>query len=346
MSPSRTTPLRGAIIGAGYFSQFQYEAWTRIPEVSMVAASNRTLAKAEEKCREYEIPRAYSDWKEMIDLEKPDFVDIITPPPTHSEICQYLAERDIHIICQKPLAPTYEESAAMAERAASSNSRFMVHENFRWQPWYREIKKFMNDGRLGELFSIYFMARMGDGWGENAYLDRQPYFRDYPRLLVFETAVHWLDTYRFLGGEISSIYAKLDRRNPIIAGEDSGLIVCNFESGATGTFDGNRYNEALTDDSRFTFGEMRVDGSKGHLQMDLSGDIIFKPLGKPVQNIEYEHPKVNFASDCCFHLQRHFVDQLLSNQPFEGEVDDYLKTLQLVEACYQSARTGQVSNLQ
>ena len=345
MSTTSTSPLTGAIIGAGYFSQFQYEAWTRIPEVNLVAASNRTVSKAEEKCAQYGIPRAYSEWKEMVEVEKPDFVDIITPPNTHLEICRYLAERNIHMICQKPLAPTYEESDKIAEIAASTNARFMVHENFRWQPWYRKIKELLDDGTLGELFSIYFLARMGDGWGEDAYLDRQPYFRDYPQLLVFETAVHWLDTYRYLGGEVSSIYAKLDKRNPVIAGEDCGLIICNFESGATATLDANRYNEALTDDARFTFGTLRLDASKGHLQMDLNGDLLFKPLGEEPRTIEYDHPRLNFAGDCCYHLQRHFVDHLLSGQPFEAEAEDYLKTLQLVEACYESAETGQVVTL-
>ena len=340
-----SSPLSGAIIGAGYFAQFQYEAWTRIPEVQIVAASNRTIAKAEEQCAQYHIPRAYSDWKEMIDIEKPDFVDIITPPETHLEICQYLAERHIHMICQKPLAPTYEESEAIAQVAASTDARFMVHENFRWQPWYRKIKELLEDGTIGELFSIYFLARMGDGWGDDAYLDRQPYFRDYPKLLVFETAVHWLDTYRYLGGEVQSIFAKLDKRNPVIAGEDCGLIICNFQSGATATLDANRYNEALTDDARFTFGTLRLDGSNGHLQMDLNGDLLFKPLGKVPEVIEYEHPRLNFAGDCCYHLQRHFVNQLLSGKPFESEADDYLKTLKLVDACYESSATGQVITL-
>lgn len=342
MANRPSTPLKGAIIGAGYFSQFQYEAWTRIPEVEMVAASNRTLSKAEEKCSKYGIPRAYSDWKDMVDQEKPDFVDIITPPPTHLEICRYLAERDIHMICQKPLAPTFEESLELAKIVKGSKARFMVHENWRWQPWYRKIRQLLDAGLLGELFSIYFFMRMGDGWGDDAYLDRQPYFQEYPRLLVFETGVHFLDTFRFLGGEIASIYARLDKRNPVIAGEDSGLIVCNFSSGAMATLDANRYNEALTDDARFTFGTMRVDGSKGHLQMDLDGNLLFKPLGKEARNIEYEHPRKNFGSDCCYHLHRHFVDQLLAGQPFEGEIDDYLKTLHLVEACYESSKTGQV----
>ena len=124
-----------------------------------------------------------------------------------------------------------------------------------------------------------------------------------------------------------------------------GLFICNFKNGATATLDANRYNEALTDDARFTFGTLRLDGSNGHLQMDLNGDLLFKPLGKVPEKIEYEHPKLNFAGDCCYHLQRHFVDQLMSEQPFESEATDYLKTLRLVEACYESADTGQVVTL-
>ena len=345
MSSPPPSPIKGAVIGAGYFSQFQYEAWTRIPEVEIVAASNRTLEKAEEKCREFNIPKAYEDWKRMIEAEKPDFVDIITPPSTHLEICGFLAERDIDMICQKPLTPSHQENMALAEIIKKSEARFMVHENWRWQPWYRKIKTLLEEGVLGELFSIQFLMRMGDGWGEDAYLDRQPYFRDYPRLLIFETGVHFLDTFRFLGGEVSSIYAKLDKRNPVIAGEDSGLVICHFENGATATLDANRFNEARTEDARFTFGTMRIDGSKGHLEMDLAGDLTSKPLGKPSRTIEYDHPRVNFASDCCYHLQRHFVEQVLSEQPFEAEVEDYLKTLELVEACYESSKTSQVVHL-
>ena len=45
----------------------------------------------------------------------------------------------------------------------------------------------------------------------NAYLDRQPFFRDYPRLLIYETGVHFIDTFRFLLGEVEEVYANLRR---------------------------------------------------------------------------------------------------------------------------------------
>jgi hypothetical protein len=59
-----------------------------------------------------------------------------------------------------------------------------------------------------------FRMRMGDGWGEDAYLARQPYFRKMPRMLVYETGVHFIDTFRFLAGEIERVYCALLRPPP------------------------------------------------------------------------------------------------------------------------------------
>ena len=111
--------LRGVGIGAGYFAPFQYEAWTRIPEVEIVAIYNRTEERARALMAQYGIPRFYGDWKEMLDRERPDFVDIITPPETHEEMCAFAAARGIHIICQKPLAPTYEASQRIVDDSAA-----------------------------------------------------------------------------------------------------------------------------------------------------------------------------------------------------------------------------------
>ena len=333
--------LRAVGIGAGYFSGFQYEAWNRIPEVRMVAISNRTESKAREKMAEHSISRYYADWREMIDCERPDFVDVITPPETHSEICAHAAARGAAIVCQKPLAPTLAESARIVRNAHESSVRFMVHENFRWQPWYREIKRMLDDGDLGDPTHLYFRMRTGDGWGDDAYLARQPFFRDYPKLLVYETAVHFIDTFRYLLGEVVEVYARLRRLNPVIRGEDTGQILLAFESGATAILDANRYNEAEVDNPRFTFGELRLDASRGHLAMEADSSMRFKPLGGPIRPIEYERANVHFAGDCVYRLQRHFVDCLIGDREFESHGDDYLRTLAVVDAVYKSAETGQ-----
>jgi D-apiose dehydrogenase len=340
--------LRGICLGAGYFSRYQYEAWTRIPEVEILAVCNRNEEKARQVADTYGIPRAaaWGQMEALLDEVRPDFIDIITPPETHLEAVRLAAVRGIPVICQKPLAPTLEESRQIVGVAGDAGIRFLVHENWRWQPWYREIKRQLDEGTLGELFSISVRMRMGDGWQPDAYLARQPFFRTYPRLLVYETAVHFLDTFRFLGGEIESIYSQLRKRNADIAGEDAGLIVATFASGATGLLDASRYNESDAADPRYTFGTVRADGRKGHIELDLEGGLTFKPLGKPSRAIEYTQERKGFAGDCVYSLQRHFTDCMLNDLPFESTGKDYLKTVALVEACYESNATGQAVKLQ
>lgn len=336
--------LRGVCLGAGYFSRFQYEAWSRIPEVEIVALCNRNLDRGREMAAQQGVPRVYG-WDQfgaMLDQEKPDFVDIITPPESHREVVDQAAQRGVAIICQKPIAPTWEESVAMVERVRQLGVRFMVHENFRWQPWYREMKRMLAAGDLGELFSIGIRTRMGDGWPKDAYLARQPYFRTYPRLFVYETGVHFLDTFRFLGGEITSVYARLQKRNADIQGEDAAQLVCGFANGATALLDASRYNESDAADARYTFGTVRLDGSKGHVELDLEGNLTLKLLGQPATKLSYPHERRGFAGDCVYHLQRHFTDCMLTGAPFESTGEDYLKSVALVEACYRSQATGQV----
>jgi predicted dehydrogenase len=331
-------------VGAGYFSRFQYEAWNRLPGVRLVALCNRNLDRAREAAALHRVPTVYGidDYGRMLDEQKPDFVDLITPPETHLSLVEEAARRGIAVICQKPLAPTWEESVAVVGSARRHGIRFLVHENWRWQPWYREMKRQLDAGAIGDLFSIAVRMRMGDGWPEDAYLARQPFFRTYPRLLVYETGVHFLDTFRFLGGEATSVYARLQKRNRAIAGEDSGQIVVGLRSGATAILDASRYNEADTADARYTFGTVRLDGSKGHLELDLEGNLTLKPLGQPSRRLDYAHERKGFAGDCVYALQQHFVECFRSGAPFESTGDDYLKTVALVEACYRSAHTGQV----
>jgi predicted dehydrogenase len=332
--------LRGVCIGAGYFSHFQYEAWQRIPEVEIVAFSNRDLGKGAEITAKFAIQKCYADYREMFDVEKPDFVDIITPPPSHQEICAEAAKRGIDIICQKPLGPSVEVAREIVANAAAANVRFMVHENFRFQPWHREIKRLITAGAIGDkLHSLHFRTRMGDGWGENAYIPRQPYFRDYPRLLVYETGVHYIDTFRYLAGEILRVTAWLRRLNPVIKGEDCGLLVFEFENGALGQWDANRFNEPAcpVTEARYTFGEFLVEGNTGSIRLYPDGRITIKALGGVETEHAYSHERRGFAGDCCYIAQRHFIDCLLTGAPCETSGEEYLKTMIIQEKMYESA---------
>lgn len=342
-----TASLKGVCVGTGYFSQFHLEAWNRIDDVHLAAVCDASSEKAEESAQQFSVPKVYraEEFAEMLDVERPDFVDIITPPATHLDLCQEALNRGIAVICQKPLAPTYSETLALAAMARRSGSRFMVHENWRWQPWYRELKRLLEDGTLGEFYHFSMKTRLGDGWGKDAYLDRQPFFRDYPRLFIFETGVHFLDTFRFLFGEVASLYARTARRNPVIQGEDSALLLCNFSQGGTALLDANRYNEGESANPRYTFGSFRAEGSRGHVEMDDTGAMRIKALGEPASDHLYPHGQRSFGGDCVHALQSHFVAALRNGTAFESDIDDYLRSVQLVEQAYVSAEENRVVSI-
>jgi len=331
--------LQGVCIGAGYFSQFHYDGWNRIGSVEITALCDSDPTKAEAIAQQFNISKVYPDYQKMLDQEQPNFVEVITPPATHQEICQQAFDRGIAVICQKPLAPTYAEAEALVQAAQQANVRFMVHENFRFQPWHRAIKELLERQVIGDqLHMLNLRCRMGDGWGKDAYLDRQPYFREMPKLFVYETGVHFIDVFRYLIGEIDNVYAQLKTLNPVIKGEDSALIVFQFANGTTGIIDANRYNESNQLNPRYTFGEILIEGNKGSIRLYADGKLTVQPLGEPEQEHLYHHEDRGFAGDCCYATQMHFVECLLNDQPFETNGSDYLKTLQVQEAVYESAR--------
>lgn len=334
--------LKVICVGAGYFADFHFEAWKRMPGLELLAICDLDEQKAAAFARKYQIPKTYADYRKMIQEEEADVIDVITPPGSHLEICNYASAQGLHIICQKPLAPSFKEAKELVEAVEEQGVRFMVHENFRFQPWFRLMKEKLSQGLLGErLHQINFRFRTGDGWQEDAYMNRQPYFRQMPRLLMFETGVHYIDTFRFLGGEISAVYAQLDRWNANIAGEDAGLIVFEFEQGGRAIWDANRYNESQAKDPRFTFGTCWLEGSKGALYLDTDGKISHHPLGENSTEIPYILEKKNFAGDCVYATQKHFIDALHAHTAFETSGQDYLKTLRILEAVYESAKRKQ-----
>lgn len=338
--------LKGVCIGAGYFSPFQYEAWQRIPEVEITAICNRDRQKAEPYMQKYRIDRHYTDYRDMIENEKPDFVDIITPPETHYEMTKFAADRSIHVICQKPLAPDFKEAKKIVDLTRQANMRFMVHENWRFQPWHREIKKLLQNEEIGEVHFMNWRKRMGDGWGENAYIPRQPYFREYPRLIVYENGIHFIDTFRYLGGEIRRVFAYLKKLNPVIAGEDFALVNFEFKTpGLLGIWDASRYNEPNYDNPRLTFGEFHIDGTQGTIRLYANGKLTVQKLGKKEKEHSYNMQPINFAGDCVYTTQRHFIDCLLNDLEFETNGPDYLKSLAVQEAVYLSAQSGMPENI-
>lgn len=331
--------MKGTIIGAGWFAAQHIEAWQRMPGVRITAVADGAPGRAAEFADRWKLPAYYEDAEDMLARERPDFVDIVTPSPTHLKLVELAANSRVHVFCQKPMAPEWKECTAMVEAAQAAGVRLFMHENWRWQPWFREIRRLIDAGFCGDLFQSTFFMRGGDGRGTHPYA-QQPYLRAMDRVLIYEMLVHFIDTMRYLMGDVESVYCSLRRINPVIRGEDCAIIQMTFKSGALGLIDSNRWSgpakPAITNQT------FLVEGSRGLVRMTPEGDLWTNDLNGPDRPQAFQKPENGYKGDSIFALHRHFIESLASGARCESEGDEYLRTVAVVFACYESARRNEV----
>ncbi len=325
--------LRGALIGCGFFGRIQHEAWQRIPGVSLVAACDPMIERAKSLASS-----SYSSAETMLESEDLDFIDIATRPDTHAALVRLAVNRGIPVICQKPLATTLEEAVGLVAYVAGRGVPVMVHENWRWQPWFRKAKALIDDGAIGIPLCYGFRVRQGDGQGTNAY-PNQPYFREMSRLLVYETIVHFLDTARFFFGEISSVQARLRRLNPLIRGEDRALLLTSHQSEVDGVIDGHRFLNLFP--AGPSMAETTIDGDRGALRILATGEIF-----RDAEILFEPETYCGYKGDSVRAVQQHFIDHLRTGCPLESSIAAYLGSFAAAEAAYKSAQEGREIFLQ
>jgi predicted dehydrogenase len=276
-----------------------------------------------------------------------DIIDIAAPPHAHLDLIRAAFETEARVvICQKPFCGGLEGGREAAALAEADGRPLVVHENFRFQPWYRRMRAEIEAGTLGDVLQIAFRLRPGDGQGPDAYLGRQPYFQKMRRFLVHETAVHWIDTFRFLMGEPRSVFADLRRLNPAISGEDAGTILFRFSDGRRGLFDGNRLVDHAAEDMRLTMGECLLEGTEATIALDGRGQLRLRRRGEaegsPIGTPRHDG---GFGGGCVAALQAHVVAHLTDGAPLENTARSYLRVQEIEEAVYRSAREGRLVEL-
>ena len=330
---------RVVMIGAGYWSQFQVEGW-RDAGTPLVAICNRSPAPVAALAQRYGVPTVYGDTEQMLDTERPALVDVCLPPVAQARAVRAAIARGIPTICQKPFGTDLAEAEALTDLAEAAGVPLVVHENFRFTPWFRECKRLIDTGFFGRLHGITFRLRPGDGQGPQAYMDRQPYFQQMPEFLVRETAVHFIDTFRFLMGEVRAVTARLRKLNPVIAGEDAGLLIFEFDDDRTGLFDGNRLNDHVAENLRRTMGEMWLEGEHGVLRLDGDARLWWKPHGGPEAQHLYPSGGPGVFGGASLALQAHVLEHLRHGTPLENSARAYLTNLHVQAAVYLSHASG------
>jgi D-apiose dehydrogenase len=333
-------PLSFALIGTGFWSQFQLDAWRELPGVECVALCDRSPKKAAALGRRFGITRIYDDVEQLLAREKLDFVDLVTDVATHAPLARLAAKHGVAVICQKPMATSLREATATVEFCRRRRVPFLVHENFRWQTPLRALKATLDRGTIGRPFRARIDFISGFPVFEN-----QPFLAELEQFIITDVGSHTLDLARFLFGEAASIYCRTQRVHKNIRGEDVATIVLEMRNGMHVTVNMAYAGNAL---EREAFPEtlVFVEGERG--SAELAPRCILRTTTRRGTRVSratpprygWADPRYAVVHSSIVTCNANLLSALQRRVHAETTGADNLQTVRLVFGAYQSAASG------
>lgn len=157
-----------AILGAGWAARNAHLPGFRASGVSAAAICDLNEEPAKKLAAQFGIASVYTDWREMLEREKPDALSVCLPNVLHREPVLAALDAGIHVLCEKPLATSVAEAAEMFDAARRNNRVLMAAQNWRWDSGARAARRMVDAGELGEIYygEATAMRRMGiPTWG-------------------------------------------------------------------------------------------------------------------------------------------------------------------------------------
>jgi predicted dehydrogenase len=337
--------LRFAVFGAGFWTPYQLAGWNEVGGVRCVAIYNRTRGKAEEVARRFGIPDVFDDPVALLETVQPDFVDNITEVGGHKPLSILCARRRIPCVCQKPLAASYADAVRIVAAFQATGTPLFVHENWRWQAPLRHVRSVLARGTIGAPLR----ARLTMVSGFDVFAS-QPALRELERFILTDLGTHLLDVARVLFGEGRSVYCRTARTlAPRVRGENVATVLLTMGDAETHvTVELGYARTPLEPSSREVFPQTLafIEGTRGSLE--LAPDYVVRVTTRAGTRVSrHAPPRYNWADPryevaqaaivpCCADL----LEGLRGGRGGETTGTDNLKTLRLVFAAYDSARTG------
>ncbi len=264
--------LNVAMIGGGFMGKAHAAAYAAmpmffwpapaIPVRKVVVDINEKLA--EDARQRFGFEEASSNWREVIARPDIDIIDIVKPNDSHPEIAIAAAKAGKHIICEKPLARTAEESKQMLDAVNASGVIHMVAFNYRRTPAVALARRFIEQGRIGEILN--FRGTYLQDWSadENGPLSWRFSKKIAGSGAVGDIGTHVVDMARYLVGEVAAVNALTRtwiKTRPLQSGgfdklgasqkvsdaprgevdvDDEMVTLLRFQSGAIGSIEATR----------------------------------------------------------------------------------------------------------
>jgi len=177
------TGIRLGIIGCGSISHSHLAAAADLPDVEVVAASNRTETKLIQVSEKHKIPHRYRDWRDLLADDDVDAVVICLPEGLHRVVAIEAAMRGKHVLVEKPMSSDLEGCEAMVRAAEQSHTVLMVAQVLRYFDSHVLARQWIREGRIGKVLTASRRRMMTDSF---------PDIQQWPWAANDELAADWL----------------------------------------------------------------------------------------------------------------------------------------------------------
>jgi UDP-N-acetylglucosamine 3-dehydrogenase len=289
--------------------------YKKMRNLKLVGLGEKNEDTARAATQKFEVP-VYSDYRTMLEKERPQVVSVATPASQHEEITIAALQAGAHVIVEKPIAITLEGAARMIATARQVNRKLMVGHIERFSPIMQKLKVELNYFNLGSIHKI---------------ISRR--FAPYPARiqdvgLVLDTAIHDLDLIFFLTQQLPAEISADVKYQLHHAHEDTLLASLDYEKGFSCILDINWINARKTR-------ETIIQGDFGIFHADnITQNLTFYPRGKGA--VEYS---IRHSDPLELELQ-FFIDSLKEGKVITIDPIESFSALYLALKLLESGKTG------
>lgn len=335
--------VKVGLIGCGRIAEISHlPAYQVVKKAQLVAVADINAERAKWTAERFGIRNYYSDPTKVIERKDIDAVDICLPTYLHSKYITLAAEAGKHIFCEKPMALSVKEADTIISQVNKAGTNLMVGYNQRFVKPFRRIKNFVNSDLLGDLISVEVKyAKCGE---QERYLP--PSWRAYRSKgggALLDSSCHKIDLMRWYAGEISEVHA-IEAHNIKTEAEDTAGVLLRFTEGAMG-----QLNATLICAS--PYGELdltKVYGNKGTVWYSSEHkDSVQIYLSRSLLSRTSRFTTLKMTSKKSSYILEleAFIDSIIKQRKPPITAEDAKKVLQVIEAAYESAKSGRAVKL-